>query len=341
MNKLPKLVWVSTFVLVSLVSCKRLPENNHSQKGALALLDSLRASEEIIKDDNDRFFGHIKAIDVAIQLKTSTKSLKNLHVEFYKEYLKSQVGNFTKPETDKLTAIWNKVQRYSKAVNPDLDVNVNLIKIKTGHYGPNVFYTRGNNIFIPDNMTEKVNSEILFPILMHEWWHILSEYYPDLKEALYAVFGFKKHNLQLLIPEKLKESLLTNPDGVSMDFALPAEYNNWLMPLIFTDQTGFNPVKNDFMGHLKMEVYRINSDGKLLLPEQNANLQKDMQYFFSIIGDNTQYIIHPDEIVADNVMLAIIAHTTGDYRSFSKQGKEKIEQVLNILKRKNWNSTFN
>lgn len=95
------------------------------------------------------------------------------------------------------------------------------------------------------------------------------------------------------------------------------------------------------MGHLKMEVYRINSDGKLLLPEQNANLQKDMQYFFSIIGDNTQYIIHPDEIVADNVMLAIIAHTTGDYRSFSKQGKEKIEQVLNILKRKNWNSTFN
>ena len=341
MSKLSKPFWVFIFALVTLVSCKRLPENNLSQKGSVVLLDSLQASEEIIKDDNDRFFDHITTIDVAIQLKTSPQSLKKLHVDFYKEYLKTQVGNFTKSETEQLIAIWNKIQRYSKAVNQDLAIDVNLVKIKTGHYGPNVFYTRGNNIFIPDNMTEKINGEVLFPILMHEWWHILSEYYPDLKEALYTVFGFKKHNLQLVIPEKLNESLLTNPDGVSMDFALPAGNNNWLMPMIFTDQTGFNPVKNDFMGHLKMEVYRINSDGKLLLPELNPNLQKDMQYFFSNIGDNTQYIIHPDEIVADNVMLAIIAYSTGDYRNFSKDGREKIEQVLTLLKTKNWISTFN
>ena len=341
MSKVPKLTWVLLFAWIAFFSCKRLPENKLSHNGNVALLDSVEASEKIVMDDNDRFFAHIKAIDVAIQLKTSSRSLKNLHVDFYKEYLKSQVGNFTKSETEQLTAIWNKVQRYSKAVNADLIVDVNLVKIKTGHYGPNVFYTRGNNIFIPDNMTEKINSEILFPILLHEWWHILSEYYPELKEALYGVFGFKKHNLQLVIPEKLNESLLTNPDGVSMDFGLPVEKNNWLMPFIFTDQNGFNSVKNDFMGHLKMEVFRIDANGRLLLPDQNSNLQKDMQYFFNAIGDNTQYIIHPDEIVADNVMLAIIANSTGNYRDFSKGGKEKIDQVLTILKGKNWNSTFN
>ncbi|MBK9688099.1 MAG: hypothetical protein IPO65_10200 [Saprospiraceae bacterium] len=78
MSKLSKPFWVLIFALVTLVSCKRLPENNLSQKGSVVLIDSLQASEEIIKDDNDRFFDHITAIDVAIQLKTSPLSLKKI-----------------------------------------------------------------------------------------------------------------------------------------------------------------------------------------------------------------------------------------------------------------------
>lgn len=336
MNNLRIKIVILALAFGAVISCKRLPEKNGNGSAAVMVMDSVQAAEEIVKDDNDRFFSHLKAIDVAIQMKTTVPSLKGMHLDFYKEYLKSQVGSFSKEEASQLISIWNKVLRYSAAVNPKLNVEVNLIKIKTGHYGPNVFYTRGNNVFIPENMTDKINAEVVFPILLHEWWHILSENYPGLKEALYAVFGFKKHNLNLNVPDKIKPRLLTNPDGVSMDFALPIEDNNWLMPLIFTDQSGFNPVKNDFMGHLKMEVYRINSKGQLILPEQNPNLQKDMQSFFSAIGDNTQYIIHPDEIVADNVMLAVIAHNTGNFRNFSKGGNEKIMEVLRILQEKNW-----
>lgn len=323
-------------LLLSYTSCKRLPENKSFGTAGVHFLDSLDASSEIIKDDNDRFFSHLGPVDVAIQMKTSVSSLKGMHIDFYREYLKSQVGSFTANEAHHLTLVWNKVMRYTAAVNPDLKVDVNLIKIKTNHYGPNVFYTRGSNIFIPENMTENLNEEVIFPILLHEWWHILSEYYPTLKEELYAIFGFKKHQLNLVFPDKLKMRLLTNPDGVSQEFALPLENNNWLMPLIFTDQPGFNPIKNDFMGHLQMEVYRIDSEGRVILPENNPHLSKDMQAFFSAIGDNTQYIIHPDEIVADNVMLAVIANTTGDFSRFSKAGKEKIMEVLKILKLKKW-----
>jgi hypothetical protein len=55
--------------------------------------------------------------------------------------------------------------------------------------------------------------------------------------------------------------------------------------------------------------------------------------FFTKIKDNTQYIIHPDEIMADNFMFAVLAFSNDDYNRFSGTGKVLIKELLTILRK--------
>ena len=86
-----------------------------------------------------------------------------------------------------------------------------------------------------------------------------------------------------------------------------------------------------------MEVVKILSDGTVEIPTEAKRMEqaKDMDVFWKI-GDNTQYIIHPDEIAADNFMLALIAANENNFSKFSKTGRIKVESVLKLLKSKNW-----
>jgi hypothetical protein len=55
--------------------------------------------------------------------------------------------------------------------------------------------------------------------------------------------------------------------------------------------------------------------------------------FFTKIKDNTRYIIHPEEIIADNFMLAVLAKDKKDYKKFSTEGKKLIESLTTIVER--------
>jgi hypothetical protein len=54
--------------------------------------------------------------------------------------------------------------------------------------------------------------------------------------------------------------------------------------------------------------------------------------FFEKITSNTDYIIHPDEIIADNFMYLMMREKkNGLIRSFSKDGTELLRNIKNIL----------
>lgn len=315
-------------------SCRRITPPLTQEKEMLVFLDSLEASKAITMDDAEGFFKHINATDIAIQMKRKVRDLGQDPVNTYIDFLKSEVISFDKEDKENLTRVWNQVLKQTHAVNARINQPVQLVKIKTRHYGENVFYTRGNTIFIPENVLTNFNASVLHPIMVHEWWHILSKRYPDLKDSIYAVFGFKRHNLSLKFPEKLKNRLLTNPDGVDLSYAIPIGGEQWLMPIIFSVGNEYLPQKINFMGHLQMEVVKIKQDGSVEYPSNasTADQTKEMEVFFQKIGDNTQYIIHPDEIAADNFMLALIAYSENNFSKFSYDGRKKVERVIQVLK---------
>lgn len=73
-----------------------------------------------------------------------------------------------------------------------------------------------------------------------------------------------------------------------------------------------------------------------VMSDENGNStisQELMADFFRQIKDNTNYIIHPDEIMADNFMFAILSMESPDYLTrFSKEGNTLIEEIKTILR---------
>lgn len=312
------------------VTCK-------SQKSKIdnsIFLNIKEASEAIVTDDSEHFFSKIQPIDVAIQMKNNDLLHSNDFVEKYKKFLKSEVSEFSENEKKMMLKVIKDAFDLVAATNKKGVNEFKIAKIKTNHYGPNVYYTRGNTIFIPENIFNNFNDENVTTIILHEFWHILAEQYPQLKEKMYAIIGFKKNTTQLEYPEVLKSILLTNPDGAHDDYTLNTKNGRRIIPLITSGRKKFDPQIQDFFSYLKFDLFEVDVDGKVKANQNGETVLniEDQQNYFNYIGDNTQYIIHPDEIIADNFMLAVKANKSGDYNKFSASGKSIITKLIEVLK---------
>jgi hypothetical protein len=312
-------------------SCKSANgQVNCDSKLKISYLDSAKASIEIATDKYDGFFNKIHANEIAIQMKSERGFSDDLSARLaYKTFLKTQVSTFLANEKLMIDSLFiiakSKIGALNCGVLPD---KINIVKIKNGHYGNDVYYTRGNTIFIPENIFDNFVAETQLPVMIHEIWHIMSRTNASLREKAYALIGFKQHGMNLMIDPSLEKRRLYNPDGVTDDYALKIG-DLWVMPIITANSTKYSKDNPSFFDYLKFDLYDINQDGIMDTEPLNLNLTNE---FFKEIKDNTQYIIHPDEILADNFMLAVLAYSKNDYEEFSKEGKVLIENVIKLIK---------
>ncbi len=299
-------------------------------------VDSVSASKMIVDADVDGFFEQISEADISIQMKNPDgfESIEDARNK-YKDFLRTQVSDFSETERAYMDEVFEKVQSLLKELNDDLIIpKISLVKIKLDHYGPDVYYTRGNCIMIPSNSLKRTDTKGQTNVMLHEIWHILSRNNVQLREDAYKLIGFEKHGVDLELPEPLSSRVLTNPDGTSMDYAIDLGDGIKAVPLIVSTQKIYNPNIRQFFNYLRFDLYEISDnqmlkvtpEGKTTIPaENNAK-------FFKMIKDNTQYIIHPDEILADNFMLAINANSSGELEKYSPEGRKLLEDLTKILK---------
>ncbi len=304
--------------------------------------DSTEASKLIITDDVDGFFDQISILEMEIQMKKTLKTEdKQVALASFKSFLKTQVSSWTASEKSKLEEVFVKVKEACDLVNPRIyPGDIKLIKIKTGHYGNDVYYTRGKCILIPENIFESEEMERQIPVMIHEVFHILSRYNLKLRNDLYGYIGFFPLKEKVKLAPSLQKIVLTNPDGVTMQYAMDLDSipgKTMIVPLITSK---FPKIKADtpaFFDYLNFDLYRILKVGDSYEVQANGVGKTDVNLkqtptFFKKIKDNTQYIIHPDEIMADNFMLGILANESKDYSKFSPEGKVLIDKMLGRLK---------
>ena len=77
---------------------------------------------------------------------------RELALKQYIPFIKTQVSNWKQDEKLLMLEIFKEVKKMCDTINPRIFPDgVRLIKVKTGHYGKDVYYTRGKNILIYDN----------------------------------------------------------------------------------------------------------------------------------------------------------------------------------------------
>lgn len=312
------------------------------------LLDSLEAGKAITTDRYDGYFDKINISEMSIQMHQALTEgqTREALLPAYVEFLKSDVEGFNYEESKFVEGIIKKVYQTSTGINPALFPDtLKLIKTKGRHYGDGVWYTRDNCIIIPaDELGRKKNAP--FGITMfHELSHVWSRLNPEQSARAYKLIGFEGVGFQnLILPQGLQDRVLYNPDGVDIaqKITLKQEDGSEIqaIPVIYANHLGWTDAQNTFFAYLEFNLFQIEkqADGKWKVLTKDDGFSsvidlKSQPDFFRQIKDNTGYIIHPDEVLADNFAF-IMQERNGQKVSmrFSEEGKKLLVDFETVLK---------
>lgn len=333
-----------------LSACKLDKKNTEIQLSGIhkvILLDSLSATKAIVKDDIDQFFDKITPIDMMIQTKQvySASMSRDSMVSAYKKFIQTDVSDFTPEESafiaKTLSEAYNLCNQVSGSLFPE---EIKIIKSHGKHYGEDTYYTRENLIIIPKQALLQPDSETFLKVILHEIAHIVTRLRPAMKAKLYATIGFKKMDNSLIINDSLKHRLLTNPDGSDLNWTTELTMANgknaFTIPLIYANDSLYNPEKPDFFQNMGWNYFEITPSvsGTEFQVQTIGNQQKSTLNTTGLTAlfkekFNTDYIIHPDEIVADNFSILIYSlKNPQSLDSLSTGGKLLIETMKGVLK---------
>lgn len=342
-------LWLSAALLSAQCSAQIPTKTITLGPGQVVLLaDSAFAARYIISDSTDRFFERVSAVEMSIQMKkplnrqTSRADLMSA----YRQFLQSDMAGFSAEEAKMVEKTLKQIYPPCMRLHPDIfpDTLV-LIKTKALHYGEGVYYTRENTIVIPYNALSG-DRDAFKTTLCHELFHVYSRLHPEKRRALYQRIGFSGIGYDRLeLPPLLAERVLHNPDGV--DFAQIIELQQpkapliRAVPIIYANEPGFVERKPAFFSYLTFELFQVKESGdgiwRVLTKPDGLSSTLDLRNqpdFFRQIGDNTGYIIHPDEVLADNFAFLMEELEGGKpVKKFSEAGRQLLRDLEAILRR--------
>ncbi|HSH94913.1 MAG TPA: hypothetical protein VK968_12260, partial [Roseimicrobium sp.] len=194
-------------------------------------------------------------------------------------------------------------------------------------------YTRSNAIIIPKH--ELMNSAGKNrKLICHELFHILSRENPALREKLYALIGFVKCD-EVPFPAELKSRKITNPDAPRNDHCIRLQVDGkerWAVPILFSRAEKYDvQMGGEFFRYLQFRFLLVERKEGIsavtpIRDGPNAALAEldSVTGYFEQIGMNTEYVIHPEEILADNFALMVLRDREVDSPSILK----RLEQAL-------------
>ena len=282
-----------------------------------------------ILTSRDRFVSRMSPFDRAARMKTD----QDVSEEDYLEFVGKNVLAWNDSEKKKITSALQGIQTELEVLSLPLPNKVFMIKT-TGNEEGRAAYTRANAIVLP-------KSDLTAPIakirhmICHELFHIMSGENLDLREKLYAAIGFVKCN-EVAFPLDLKPRKLTNPDAPMNDHYIRVQVagkEHLGIPILFSAAEKYDVKRGgEFFSYAKFQMLLVEWDDgsstvKPIYDSQKPKLV-DMQQvsgFFEQVGKNTQYIIHPEEILADNFALLVL----GESNLPSPEIIKKLKEILN------------
>jgi hypothetical protein len=134
-----------------------------------------------------------------------------------------------------------------------------------------------------------------------------------------------------------------NPDGTDFKYYITLQVapdkEIKAIPIIYSNAAKFNPKKPDFFNYLKFELFELQNmqRGFIVATKKDGTStlnMKELPDFQRQIRDNTGYIIHPDEILADNFMFLALAQKDKKRNDkFSNEGKALLQLIDTELKK--------
>lgn len=329
------------FFLVTILICScsnTAVQTDITPNGHIHFLDEQAGRTAIAKDRVEGFFDKISKQDIELQLHRKLDLPLVEARNHYREELKKTVLPFSSREKRNIQDVFNKIEELMDRIHPDIfPDSIALIKIDPIHYGESVYYTREDAIIIPYDVLEPFHSDVFMEVMIHEIFHIYSRnQIGGKRKDLYDIIHFEERRDVLRVDGAIQKRILLNPDGIAFNWFLRDTtddgYAMELVPVIVAKEEANE--QHSFFSNLELRFFKI-------LPLLNYDMITMEEYltvdeipgFDQKVGDNTDYIIHPDEILADNFILAVLSQEDETILDeLSPRGKEIVEALIRILK---------
>lgn len=183
-----------------------------------------------------------------------------------------------------------------------LPENIRLVKSTLEECGGAGGYTREDYIVLGEtsNFTSKY---MMMELLIHELFHVISRNSPDFREKMYGVVGFTVLPDEIVIPEKLRDRMITNPDvnkyDCWADFMIEGKRTKCTMILFAREEYD----GGSFLYYVNIGLLQLDDNYAPVCDENGDVILYHVEQatdFFHKVGDNTNYILHPEEIMATN-----------------------------------------
>ncbi|EJX00590.1 hypothetical protein EVA_11308 [gut metagenome] len=191
-----------------------------------------------------------------------------------------------------------------------LPEEVVLVKSTMKDEGDAGGYTQANWIALSAGWIKRASEKGRRTLLLHELSHILTRNSVDYKCDLYAALGFSIAPGGMEYPAELLKTRISNPDIAAYDsygpFTVKGGKVEQCAMYLYADRpyargAFFEYVKVAFVPYGPDMKAKRDADGKLIVYGM-----EDIEDFAQRVGKNTDYIIHPEEILAENFVLAFL-----------------------------------
>ena len=184
-----------------------------------------------------------------------------------------------------------------------------LLVATDGRESANQPHTRAHAVMLPRRFEQQGYSD--GEVLAHELWHVLSRHRPELAQRLYALIGYEPV-AELEWPRAWTTIRLANPDAPRHCQAMRLTIEGratWVMPVVVVGEGGPRETLLDRTEARLLEVIpgedgrptraRLRG-GRPVWHDIDANAE-----FLQRLGGNTDYTMHPEETIADNLMFLV------------------------------------
>ncbi len=255
----------------------------------------------------DRYVASLSPFDRQVRVKSD----EEVSEEAFLGFVEKQVVAWEDGEVEKLSRCVAAVRKKLTPFKLAFPLTVLLVRT-TGREEGGAAYCRGNAVVLPRNMVRRAEKSLV-RILTHELFHILSSHNPKLRERLYAVVGFSPCN-EIQLPASLRSRKITNPDAPVCEHYVEVQHKNspvQVVPILFASCERYDASRGDTLfQYLTFRLMLVDRQGDQWRPfDENGEpvlLETDnVPTFFEKIGRNTSYIIHPEELLAENFVLLV------------------------------------
>jgi hypothetical protein len=298
----------SGLVLTLIISLQLQAQVNLGGNSTVAFATPEEA--KAILTDRDDFAQRMSPFDRSARLKTS----KEVSEQEYLKFVGQSVLEWNESEKQRITSALEAMQAELESLSLQFPKKVFMVKT-TGNEEGGSPYTRANAVILPKTFLGSSMPE-LKKMIAHELFHILSRSNPELREKLYKVIGFEKCN-EIPFPKELQPRKITNPDAPFNDHYIKLQVGDKEclgVPILYSRTEKYDEEQGgDFLNYIQLqfvEVERAENGATVKVVYEGKKAKfvhpRMASGLFEKVGRNTDYIIHPEEILADNFALLVL-----------------------------------